>query len=721
MKTISKFNSSAWLLAALALTAVTAPACSSAPSDDASNDAELRGARPIMADVLAGVAPGTKWADLPPKTKKALAHNADVYLARVQHDWGNKGLDEKIARVLQAPTAPMLENFDRVIQFLAVNQVPAAFKASTDITNPALAAELRRLYVVWFAMHRDTALQINPDFKDWDGGPIREILVVSPQTLGQQKAYAADIDAKLRAIPAGELSAVEKAVRDQIYFYSRQLIAGTTGFNFGADDMLQTGTVAGFLTDFSANYKADGSGVISNDEDLLQAYNAFTFVQQEYTNVGTVDSFNWQVPQALDPDTMKSFGFDPATMPVAATYVTLTGWYVERTAALPAATKSCTIYTKAQRASLWNGLTANNLVNADGKTTMESYAASYGAISQGRVLEVKNAALAALDSAFPSGNTLLTATQKTAVTQAVNASTQPAAMLATLTEALDSATGNTNASASFTASMSGITLLGSANYTANDQVSASDAATANAMWEDVKAYVKKHYSGYAVDIASLLPATLKLSTSDSSYTEPPTAASPVAIQIGLGKVWSKAALYSTMLHEGKHAIDFASKAPVQGAAWEGGGVATEDLVQPKFVAEVMAPEGPKLPYYRLNNAIDNVRIIATTDAALKVFLRPHCNAQEPNSIDFAKNIVAGYGYADADTQLLRSRRAHNGTQYLSYSLGEVVYLDLISFLQGQVGAATAVDPYLLQACGLSNANASSTAAAALTACIAAHR
>jgi hypothetical protein len=58
---------------------------------------------------------------------------------------------------------------------------------------------------------------------------------------------------------------------------------------------------------------------------------------------------------------------------------------------------------------------------------------------------------------------------------------------------------------------------------------------------------------------------------------------------------------------------------------------------------------------------------ATTDATLKIFLRESCNEDEPDTVQFAKDIVRSYGYTDEDVLRLRSpvptgapTRARNG-------------------------------------------------------------
>lgn len=699
----------------LAAGALALPACAPAGGDDAEAlDEGLRGATPI-ATILAGVPAGTPWAALSPKKKRQLEHAARTYLARVRHDWGTKGLDEKEARLLDGPSPAMIENYDRIVGWFVASEVPATFKASSDVKSPALAAQLKRLYLAWCATHRDILPSTNPEFRDWDGGAVREMLVVDDETLDQQKAFVRDVEAKLVTLQG--LEPQDHAIRNKVLFFTRQMKRGTTGFNLGADDLHQTGGAATRLYDFATSYRADGTGVILKEDDLLQALNAMTFLDQKWTNVGTVDAFQTLLGQFTDPGFLAEVGFDPKTLPVAAHYTTLAKWWGERTSALPDATRRCTVYDKADREALWDGFTATNLYDAEGKTTLESYAASYVSLASANLDGVKRIANAALDAAFPPSGADLTAAQRASVRAAIQATTKPAAMVATVTAALDAATGKPDASKRFSDALGALTVIGG-SYAPGDAVSAADKAIVDAMWNDVRAFVKAHYSGYDVDTAALLPPTVSVTTGGSSFTGTAPGQAFANVSIGIGRPWSKASLYATMLHEGKHAIDIASKAPIQGATWEGGGLATEVLVGDRFVAEVMASESTKLPFYALARAVDDVRLTATTDATLKVLLRKSCTANEPTSIDFVKGIIAGYGYDSPDTQLARSRRAHQGTQYLSYELGRVVMIDVVKFLQTEVGPGTVVDPLLLQACNLSTAKPDAASATALKACIA---
>jgi hypothetical protein len=171
----------------------------------------------------------------------------------------------------------------------------------------------------------------------------------------------------------------------------------------------------------------------------------------------------------------------------------------------------------------------------------------------------------------------------------------------------------------------------------------------------------------------------------------------------------------------KHAIDQNSHAAVEGAAWEGAATSIERQVWPLFIEEAMADESEKLPIARLLTEMDNVRFTARTDATLKIFLRTSCGADEPDTIEYAKQIVAGYGYTKPEDLALGSRRAHSSTQYLQYDYGLVMYTDLMNYLQAGIGPSPRVDAFLLQACGMPSPKKNQAAIDRLAACVRARR
>jgi hypothetical protein len=362
----------------------------------------------------------------------------------------------------------------------------------------------------------------------------------------------------------------------------------------------------------------------------------------------------------------------------------------------PDAQKKCTVYSTADRAVMWNNLTARQRTNADGSETFEAYGATYSAVAAARRTEIQATAEAAIEAEFGGASSTITPAQKAAVIAAVRAETRPAAVLETIYAALDTATNGTAASTQLKAKFGALEMVG--GYAAGETLRAADLATVNAMWADVKAFVASHYAGLTVDIAALAPATVLVTTGDATF-----AGDNGVLTVGLSAATNKATLYSTLLHEAKHMIDFASHAPVQGSAWEGAATLVERMTFPQFFDEKMSSPADQamIPFYTLGNEIENVRLTATTDATLKVFLRKSCGKGQLNSIDFAKEVVKSYGYTDDATLLLRSRRAHFGAQYLDYDYGLVQYGEVVAYFQQAVGTAKTIDPFVLQACDMS--------------------
>ncbi len=266
-----------------------------------------------------------------------------------------------------------------------------------------------------------------------------------------------------------------------------------------------------------------------------------------------------------------------------------------------------------------------------------------------------------------------------------------------LLSALDEVTGNEAASGKVQQTLDKQPKVGG-DYAADAPVRDADRTQILEMWNKIRAFIKREYSGYRVDIASLIPVEPIIITKGQNQN---TLGGEVTL--ALGSSLNLASFSSTFMHEIKHAIDQNSHAAVEGAAWEGAATSIERQVWPIFIEEAMASQAALLPIARLKTEIDNVRFTATTDATLKIFLRESCDDGEPDTIAYARQIVQGYGYNEDDILELRSRRAHSSTQYLQYDYGLAMYTDLISYLQNGVGPEPRIDAYLLQACGLPSA------------------
>jgi hypothetical protein len=382
-----------------------------------------------------------------------------------------------------------------------------------------------------------------------------------------------------------------------------------------------------------------------------------------------------------------------------------------RTQALPEKSTCCTIFSPLQRDAYWDAFTAGQISNADASETMQSYAKLFESIAVQRLGAMQSVGRLTLQRLFPDGSSDLSSAQRMQVADRLLRETRPAMMMDTLLSALDEVTGAPAASLKVKDAIAKQPTVGG-SYSPGDPVRDTDKKQILEMWDKIRAFIKREYSGYRVDIATLIPAEpIIVTTGQNQFTV------GGQVNLSLGTAWNLASFSSTLMHEIKHAIDQNSHAAVEGAAWEGAATSIERQVWPIFIEEAMAAQAALLPVARLKTEIDNVRFTATTDATLKIFLRESCGNDEPDTIAYAEKIVQSYGYSDPDFLRLRSRRAHRSSQYLQYDYGLAMYTDLLSYLQNGVGSTPRVDAYLLQACGLPNPKKTAATIADLKACI----
>jgi hypothetical protein len=431
------------------------------------------------------------------------------------------------------------------------------------------------------------------------------------------------------------------------------------------------------------------------------------FAKFREVNRGTLGSFMYNYETEFDKTVLEQHKMPPG---LVASVLKLGNLYRTRIFAHPDHDRRCMVYSAEERAADWDTFTARQISNADGQESMESYAETFSKLAQDRVPAMRRLAVDVVNRSFPRGSRMLTEAQRVAVVEQIAAETRPAAMLDTIYAALDKATGSSTASDSLRVAAKDQPMVG--GYADGEPLRAKDNEAIDEMWAKARAYVVKHYSGYDVDLAPLIPTRAKLSTASEGAF-----ALGGEVNLGLKKAWNKASLYSTVLHEMKHAIDQNSHRAVEGAALEGAATSVERQIWPGFILEAMAGEAERLPLALLITGIDNVRFTATTDATLKLYLRKSCPDSQPDTVDFVKQIVASYGYTDPDVLALRSRRAHNGTQYLQYDYGLVSYTDTMTFLERAVGGGVKVDAFLLQACGLSSARKSQAHVDKLASCV----
>lgn len=658
--------------------------------------AQLTGSA-MIEEILSRVPERATWQNLTPDVRSDLERRAGVVLAQDRQDWGLTGLRQKERVLLLAPTSAMIENIDRILSITFASVTPNGFKMVRDVSNAALKRMLVRIYLAT-TDKRGYMLSNHPDFMGWDGLPVKELQLLDHEHVATMATWLRETESELRALPDASLTTLEKALRDKAYFTTR------SGKNFDQPAVAESG-----VTGYSALYALPAAQrPFADDAALLDAYNASMFAKFREVDVGTLDALMYDYESEYNAEWLKSQGMSED---LARNVLKLGLLFLTRTQDLPERNKRCTVFTPAQRAAIWDEFTAQQLSNADGSETMQSYAKVFEAVATQRLTMMREIGRMTLERTFPDGSADLTPAQKAQVAAKVMQENRPARMLETVTSSLDQVTGGTAASDKIRAAMAAQSTVGG-NYSEGQPVRDADRALIQDMWDKLRAFIKREYSGYRIDIPSLIPdRPIIVSTGQNQFTV------GGQVNLSLATAWNLASFSSTMMHEMKHAIDQNSHAAVEGAAWEGAATAVERQVWPMFIEEAMAPQAALLPLARLKTEIDNVRFTATTDATLKIFMRESCRDDEPDSIAYVESVVASYGYSDPQLLRLRSRRAHRSWQYLMYDYGLAMYADLIAYLQNEIGASHRVDAFLLQACRMHSPKKDQATANDLRACI----
>jgi hypothetical protein len=647
--------------------------------------------------ILDKVPEGATWQSLDLSLRVALEKRAQAVLARDRVAWGPAGLEQKLDILVSAPTDLANANVDRVLADTFASELKEKFQMARDVQNPELRRQLLRVYLA-IVDWRGYNLLNHPDYRDWDGRPLRELYIVDHEHYRTMAEWNVRTEAGLRKIPADALTELERTLRDKAYFTTR------AGKHFDRPNLGLSGSPA-----YASQYELYP---LRSDTDLLDAYNTMLLTAFRDINVGTMDAFDFDFDGEFSAGWLKSQSIPDD---VAKGILKIGTLYRSKVRDLPGVDARCTIFSEAERTAYWDNFTAVLISNADGSETMQSYARLYEGVALGQRKHMQEIAVEMLGRLFPDGSKLLTAEQRDKVAARLGAETRPAAMIDTLIATLDEVTGATDASKFVTDALDNQPSVGG-GYASGEPVREADRKNILDMWNKARAFIAREYGGYRVDIAALVPEEpVIVPTGDIQF------AIGGQVNLSLGSKLNLASLSSTILHEMKHAVDQNSHAPIEGAAWEGGASTVERQVWPQFIEEAMAGQGDFLPMAILKTEVDNVRLTATTDATLKVFLRESCNADEPDSIEFAKAIVASYGYTDDNILQLRSRRAHRGTQYLEYDYGQQMYLATLDHLQKAVGPEPRVDAYLLQACAIANPKQDQATSDDLKACIQARK
>jgi hypothetical protein len=652
---------------------------------------------PTIEQLLSRVPDGASWQDLAPNLRADFEKRASSLLVRDRQSWGLSGLQQKEDALFSTPTPAMTENIDRILSVTYASELPGGFKMSRDVGNADLKRLLIKIYLV-ITDDRGFMLNNHPDFKGWDGVPVKELQLLDHAHVKAMASWQRQTEDGLRKIPDEKLTPLEKALRAKSYFTTR------AGKYFDRPAVAVNGSM-----DYSSLYSLPiEQRPFPSETALLDAYNASMFTEFREVNMGTLDAFMFDHESEFNRAWLEKQGMADA---LANDVLKLGNLFRTRTQALPEKIERCTIFSPSQRDANWDAFTARQISNADGSETMRSYAKLFEDVAAQRLATMQAIGRLTLERLFPAGSPDLSSEQRMQVADKLLHETRPAKMIETLLSALDEVTGTPAASMKVNDAITKLPSVGG-GYSPDQPVRDTDKTQILAMWNKIRAFIKREYSGYRVDIAALIPAEpIIVATGQSQFTL------GGQVNLSLANAWNLASFSSTLMHEVKHAIDQNSHAAVEGAAWEGAATSIEPQVWPIFIEEAMAEQAALLPIARLITEIDNVRFIATTDATLRIFLRESCGNDELDTIAYAKEIVRSYGYNDDGILRLRSRRAHRSTQYLEYNYGLAMYTELLSYLQNGVGSTPRVDAYLLQACGMPNPKKDKAAIDDLTACI----
>jgi hypothetical protein len=648
--------------------------------------------------LLARVPDGATWQNLAPDLRADFENHALLLLAHDRQSWGLQGLQQKEDLLFSSPTPDMTENIDRVLSVTYASELPDGFRMARDVQNKELKRLLIRIYLI-VTDDRGFMLYNHPEFRGWDGKAVKELQLLDHEHVKAMATWEQQTEDRLRKLPDGELNSLEKALRAKSYFMTRM------GKHFDRPPVAVNGSMG-----YAGLYQRPAEGrPFSNDAALLEAYNASMFAAFREVNVGTVDAALYDYESEFNEAFLKAQGISDT---LTRNILKLGNLFRTRLQTLPESDKRCTVFTPPQRDANWDAFTANQITNPDSTQTIQSYAKLYEGIAAQRLATMREIGRQTLERLFPAASPDLTPDQRMQVTDRVLQETRPARMMETLLSALDEVTGATAASMRVKDAIAKQPTVGG-GYSSVEPVRDSDRAQILGMWNKIRAFIRREYSGYRVDIAALVPAEpIIVTTGQNQFTL------GGRVNLSLQSAWNLASFSSTLMHEIKHAIDQNSHAAVEGAAWEGAATSIERQVWPIFIEEAMADQGAVLPVARLKTEIDNVRFTATTDATLKIFLRESCRNDEPDTITYAEDVVRSYGYSDPEILRLRSRRAHRSTQYLEYDYGLAMTIDLLAYLQNGIGASSPrVDAYLLQACGMPSPQKNDAAIEDLRACL----
>jgi hypothetical protein len=130
--------------------------------------------------LLSQVPDGATWQDLTSDLRTDFQKRASALLVRDRQSWGLSGLQQKEDLLLSALTPAMTENIDRILSVTYASDLTGGFKMARDVEN----VDFKRLLIrVYLAITDDRAFMLynHPDFKGWDGMPVKELQLLDQE------------------------------------------------------------------------------------------------------------------------------------------------------------------------------------------------------------------------------------------------------------------------------------------------------------------------------------------------------------------------------------------------------------------------------------------------------------------------------------------------------------------------------------------------------------
>lgn len=659
-----------------------------------------------VSDILVGVAPDTGWDELDPMTQVALEARAELTLAEYREFYGPAPLDAAVDTMLTASTAEMDTNYAAFLS--AIFGVDA-------VTNAELDESLKTLYVLaTFAWQIWTANYHGMPPLAWDGiTDITYMVMPDSDSMGAYEGlggHLADAFDVLRS-DAG-LSDEEASIAEHAMALARQFKSGSTGYNYGGDDLSTVHGLTGNAFDFLLNYADFVFGnIFTSDDAFLDQFNAYLFSDLIRIWEGSAVALDFQFTGFGDPGYVGMFVGDPAENEAAQLFLLLSNLFYDRVMAHPDIDEPCYLYSSAQRARIWDAFTADSYDNNDGTTSFESFHTDFMVYASEERERFKDVTIGALMELFPSDSAAMTVEERDAIIVALNLASTLGEVRAAFDDGL-AAAGDGTALEELAAAMESVTIIGGRDYEDPDDGDtwlAEDSATVQAMWDEVRDWVLAEY-GFAEEV---IPEDLIVITAEDGYV--------VAEGYYYGIGWPRSLIgsYRTLMRAASNLVSIYDGLNLIGPAFFGLAVNTDGMVLDRFLAATLsAAETANRPFYRLDGSEREAYLLAGNDAALRRFMADSCPPE--GQVEWIGTTIADEWGVTDDWRPVLTPYVLLGPWTIDYDI--IAYNGTIAYLQDRLDTdhgegSYSVDPFVLQVCGLYNPLQDDATYEALEACI----